>query len=269
MGAYHKTLGVPEGATEAQIKKAYRKLASELHPDKHVNKSEKEIETFKEKFQEVQAAYDGLTVGRAGPIPDLDINSEVEEMMRRWGAQTRSAGFQTRQPAIQTVEVPIATMFKGGKVIFSTMSPSSTGQGFLHFTKKTWNITLKPDTPVGHKVKVRDGKTETEFIVMSADAPACAVQGINLIMEKEIDLFDALIGGTIKVDHPSGTLLNVRVPAGVTNESVIRVNGKGMLNTNGTRGNLYIHASVKIPELKVEDVKILREAIKKIRKNKT
>jgi len=273
MGAYHKTLGVPEGATEAEIKKAYRKLASELHPDKHAGKSPDEIKTLTGRFQEVQVAHDRLMDGKSGPAvgfrsSDINLNEEMEEIMRRWGAQPWNTGrpVYTQQSTIHTVEVPIETMFKGGIVNFTTMSPAQTGQGYLQFTKKTWSIKLDPDTPVEHIVTVKEGKEETKFIIRPSDTPTYVTQGIDLIMEKEIDLFDALVGGSINIRHPSGSVLKVKVPSGVTNDSAIRVNGKGMLHTNGTRGDLYIHASVKIPTLNDTEVKIIREAIKKIRK---
>ena len=51
----HKILGVPQGATEAEIKKAYRKLAKEYHPDLHPNDP-----AAIRKMQEVNEAYDML-----------------------------------------------------------------------------------------------------------------------------------------------------------------------------------------------------------------
>ncbi|KAF0699091.1 Aste57867_10327 [Aphanomyces stellatus] len=54
----YKTLGVPRGASEDQIKRAYKKLAIKYHPDKNVNGNQ---EAAKDKFVRVQEAYETLT----------------------------------------------------------------------------------------------------------------------------------------------------------------------------------------------------------------
>jgi len=50
---YYKVLGVPKGASEAEIKKSYYQLALKYHPDKNEGKTE-------EKFKEISSAYDVL-----------------------------------------------------------------------------------------------------------------------------------------------------------------------------------------------------------------
>ena len=57
---YYKILGVSENASQEEIKKSYRKLASQWHPDKFVGKSEKEQKEAEEKFKEIAEAYDVL-----------------------------------------------------------------------------------------------------------------------------------------------------------------------------------------------------------------
>lgn len=53
-------LGIKRDATTDEVKKAYRKLANQFHPDKQINSTEKEIEDAKKKFQQIQNAYEKI-----------------------------------------------------------------------------------------------------------------------------------------------------------------------------------------------------------------
>ena len=77
---YYAALGVPKDADAAAIKKAYRKLATELHPDKNPNNSQAEG-----RFKDVSEAYDVLS--------DPKRRAEYDEARRLFGAGGRSGGF--------------------------------------------------------------------------------------------------------------------------------------------------------------------------------
>ena len=77
---YYAALGVAKDADAAAIKKAYRKLARDLHPDKNPNNAEAE-----ERFKEVSEAYDVLS--------DEKRRAEYDEARRLFGAGGRTGGF--------------------------------------------------------------------------------------------------------------------------------------------------------------------------------
>ena len=77
---YYAALGVPKDADAAAIKKAYRKLATELHPDKNPNNAEAEA-----RFKDVSEAYDVLS--------DSKRRAEYDEARRLFGAGGRPGGF--------------------------------------------------------------------------------------------------------------------------------------------------------------------------------
>ena len=80
MGKYHDILGVKDGASEAEIKSAFRTKAKELHPD--VNKDDPEAAA---KFAEVKEAYEGLLSGKSGDRAEY----EFEEVYVRSNAENK------------------------------------------------------------------------------------------------------------------------------------------------------------------------------------
>lgn len=83
---YYKLLGLQKGATLEAIKKAYKKYAAKYHPDKHNGD-----DFFKERFQEVQEAYEYLTQNYQIPEPEI-INFDVskQENLNDIGKNTRN-----------------------------------------------------------------------------------------------------------------------------------------------------------------------------------
>ncbi len=83
---HYATLGISPGATPEEIKKAYRKLAFEHHPDRNGGKDER--------FKEISAAYEALSKGStAEEVPNSGFNPFVWEMLRNMGM-----GFGRRKP---------------------------------------------------------------------------------------------------------------------------------------------------------------------------
>jgi len=89
---YYETLGVSKTASDKEIKKAYRKLASELHPDKNPGNTVAE-----EKFKDVSAAYDVL--GEEEKRKEYDEVRSLGPVGRSGGSPSGPGGFSFRRQA--------------------------------------------------------------------------------------------------------------------------------------------------------------------------
>ena len=213
---YYEVLGVAKGAAEAEIKKAYRKLARKLHPD--VNPGDA---TAQKRFQEVQEAYEVLQdpekrkaydrFGHAGPrmeeppegargfdfsnfnfgrggggVEFEDLGGIFGNLFGGMGGGARGAGMAADSRA--TMEIPFRTAVFGGTLQLQT----------------TRRVVCSQCHGSGRKGR--------------SPCPTCRGQGRVANMEK----------------------LKVNIPAGIRDGGTIRVPGKGDMGADGESGDLYV-----------------------------
>ena len=217
----YQELGVSRTASADEIRKAFRKLAKQHHPD--ANPGDKKAE---EKFKQVSAAFD--IVGDAEKRKKFDlgqIDADGRETMRGFGGQPGNGpfnaggfgrgGFRTEEgPEIDLSDL-FGGMFGGGRGPFGGGGGQSGGFA-----------------PRGADVKAR----------------------------LEIDLEEAIKGGKKRVAFTDGRTIDVTIPAGAQEGQTLRLKGRGFADAKGKRGDLLARLVVTLPETIDQDLEKFAQA---------
>ena len=252
----HEILGVEVGASEKDIKSAYRKKAKECHPDTHPNDPD-----AVGKFHALNNAYEALTNpnSRSGPTGQQSAPfTDFDEILRNAGF---SFNFQQqRRPTNATVQA-IANI---------TLLQAHTGME-VAITVNDRIVTVRVPAGVqdGQRFKV-DGEGGHEnpnlppgdviLIVRVIGDSRWGRRGDDLVTALPLDYIDIMLGRDIEMTLLTGQKINVTIPAGQTR---VRVSGKGMPVQNSDRfGDLYVMIEPTIPELDEKEI----ARLKKVRK---
>ncbi len=213
---YYEVLGVPRTAADADIRKAYRKLARKLHPD--VNPGDKSAE---EKFKELNEAYEVLS--------DAEKRRTYDEL----GANWKNGAEFSPPPGWQTSS---GVHFRDFGDAFSG---SGDQNGFSDFFESLFG--RRGAGRAGAPFQARGEDIEAEIALTLEDAHRGATRGITLYATETCPT----CGGSGTKDgkscptcRGSGVVrrpksLDVTIPAGVRNGSVIRLAGQGEPGTGG------------------------------------
>lgn len=205
---FYKTLGVDEKADATAIKKAYRKLARELHPDRNPNDASAE-----ERFKEVQQAYETLS--------DPTKRKQYDRMKRFGGMGGMGAGspFETRS-GFRYRQNPDGTYVR--------MDPGfDAGPGFSDLFERFFGGAAGQG-PGGSPRGATGGPTRTQ------DPKAYdRNRTIRISFER------MLKGGKVSFSL-DGDKISIPFPKGVKDGHKVRVRGKGRPMPDGGRGNLYV-----------------------------
>lgn len=282
---YYKTLGIGKNASSEEIKKAYRKLALQYHPDK--NKGDKIAE---EKFKDVNEAnsvlidpekrklYDqygehweqvqqgGSAGGRPGggsarqrsgrqPPPfsfdasDFENDERFEDLFSQFfGGQQRGRGRSARPRNGSDVEAEVQISLEDAFEGMSRMISLGTEQ---------YRLTLKKGVKEGQQFRLRGkgqpgvhgGKTGDLLLnIRIAPHPRYTRTGHDLYCKQSVDLVTAVLGGKTRIQTLHGEKMMTLQP-GTQNGATLRMRGLGMpvYDTPGAFGDLYVEISVAIP----------------------
>lgn len=259
---YYQVLGVSRTATDAEIKKAFRKLAREYHPDVAKNKKQAE-----EKFKEINEAYEVLgDAPKRKKYDDLGPNwnagSEFQPPPGWGGAGRRPGGFRRAGANGQEFE------FAGtGFSDFFEQFFGSTGQGGGARARRGQFGGGFPEEDMGVE---RGRDVEGDLMVTLEEASNGAVRSVSVRHSGAC----ASCGGTGRQGrHPCNACAGtgqtvstethqVKIPAGVTEGQRLRIPGRGQHGMGGaSAGDLYLRVKLaRHPDFEVEGHNLVYEA---------
>ena len=282
---YYEVLGVPKTASQAEIKKAFRRQARELHPDTNPGDADAE-----KRFKDVNEAHAVLS--------DPEKRKRYDELGSNWQAY-QQAGFDSNQAGdwsafggapggmrwtVRTAGAddlgdfsdffrvffgdgpmgagtagagsgsPFGSMFGSGfgdLGVFQTTSapvPRAEAHGTVSVDGRRLQVKIPAGVADGAKIRLRDqGVTLT--IKVKPD-PRFTRNGTDLSTEIRLSLSEALLGGEVPVPTPTGSV-KLRIRPNTQNGQVITIRGRGLPKRGkpNERGDLHVAVRVVLPHL--------------------
>jgi len=247
MKNYYETLGVNRDAGADEIKRAYRRLASQHHPDKGGDKN---------KFQEIEEAYRILSDPQQramhdnpgfGRNPGFGFQAggfDFETIFDVFGARFQHPYQQQRraQHAIMTLWVTLRDVAQGGR---KTVSVGSS-QG-----NSTIEIEIPRGINDGDSVQyggIGPGGIDLVITYRVHPDPRWTRNGLTLQTEETVSVWDLILGAELTVRDALGTALNLTVEPGTQPGTVLRLKGRGLTDRAGRTGDLLIRVQARIPD---------------------
>lgn len=275
-------LGVSRSAGAEDIRKAFRKLAKQFHPDANPNDK-----TAEERFKRVSGAFDilgdpekrkkfdrgeldaegneqnpfagrggfggGPQSGGAGWSPrggqfdqgGVDLNDILGDMFGQRGAGgPRGFGNFTSkgQDLRARLEIDLEDAIRGGKKRIAFSDGRTVEVAIPKGAQDGQTLRLK-----GQGAPGRGGNGDAMIELTFRPHPIYRRDGDNLEMDVPISVPDAVLGGKVEAPTPDGTV-SLTVPKGSNSGQQLRLKGRGFIDAKGKRGDLVARLVVTLPD---------------------
>ena len=311
---FYAVLGVPKSADADTIKKTYRKLARDLHPDKNPGNKAKET-----RFKKVNQAYEVL--GNEGKRKLYDefgedalregFDAEKARAYKQWqeragnggGFRGRSGGGAVNLEDLFSGAVPGGNAGDGdpfadlfGRASRARGAPRGPQKGrdyeqeltvdFDSAVKGTSLQLKNPSSPEPITVRIPPGASEGSrvripgqggaspnggpsgdliLIIHVRPHPLFTREGDDLTLEVPIKVSEAIKGAKVKVPTFDGDVV-VKVPAGTSSGTKLRLRGKGVARKGRPPGDLYVRFMIHVPKDVAPELITIADEIEKLEK---
>lgn len=254
MPDHYQTLGVSRTASPEEIKRAYRRLASQHHPDKGGDT---------QRFQAIQQAYDVLSDPAQrqmydNPQPEFQFGPGVnfgfnfDEVFQMFNQQRGAQGRVVRL----SVWITLRDIALGERRMMSLAT-------------NTGAHTVEIDIPLG----INDGDS-VRYLKLGPSGEDIVVQfrvqphpkwqrsGLNLTTDLEISVWDLIDGGVVEIKDILDNTIEINVPRESRANSTLRLRNKGLRDTNGRQGDMMLRL---VPMITYPIPAEIRDAIRQSR----
>lgn len=290
---YYKILGVEKGASQDEIKKAFRKMAHKYHPDKK--------DGDEAKFKEANEAYQILSnpqkrqqydqFGSAGP------GGQGFNGQNPFGGQGGFGGFDfsgfqqgsgqhidlddilgsffgggRRTPRGRDIQISVQLSFKDAVFgVEKKISVPDLKDGQDNNKNKEITVTIPPGVQHGQTLRLQgygeqltNGEPGNVMLIISVEKhPVFKRDGYNLVMNLDVKLTDAIVGTKHEVELLDGKKIKVKIPSGLESGQILRVKGEGIPAGTFRNGDLYIKTNILIPKKLSKSAKEAIETLQK------
>ena len=282
----YQILGVSRSATQDDIKRAYRRLAKEHHPDR--NPGNKAAEA---RFKDIQAAYEVLgdphrreeydRFGAGGPVPNFrewspggaedgfhtarvefggfdDLGSIFEQFFNRAGAGRRGGGGTRTRARGPTAAARVPDLEASITLSFEEAALGAVRelalQADLDGPAEQFKVRIPPGVQDGQRIRVRGkghygagGRGDLVIACRVIPHPYFRREGNDLLLDLPVTFAEAALGAKVDVPTLDGRI-SLTIPPGAASGARLRARGKGIATRDGRRGDLLAVLKIVTPK---------------------